>query len=340
MNVNLPQSRYPTADLRLRFFQQLEERVAALPGVESVAYANRMPMRGGWRSGFELDAMPNAELESDFQAVSPGYFATLGIPLMRGRLLSPDDRNDAPPVAIVNQAFARVFLNNADPIGRALVQEPRRIAIVGVVRDIRRKGKVGDLLPEVYLPAAQTNAYPVRLADFAIRSGGDPKRLVNAIEAQVWAVDKDQPISNVRTLEEVIGESAAERRFETLLLVAFAALAVTLAVIGVFGVLSYAVGQRTSELGIRIALGAQPRQILAMVLRQAGSLVAAGAVAGLVAAYVLCRYLETLLFAVRPHDWSIYATAVALLAAVALVAALIPARRGARIDPIAALRDE
>jgi putative ABC transport system permease protein len=204
MNVNLPETRYPTADQRLRFFQQLEERVAALPGVESVAFANRMPMRGGWGSGFRLDAMPDTQLDSDFQAVSPGYFTTLGIPLMRGRLLRREDRTGEPMTAVVNQAFARDFLHNADPIGQRFQWNSQHVAIVGMVRDIRRGGKAAKLLPEVYLPAAQADTYPVRLADFAIRSGVDPRRLVKAIEAQVWALDKDQPVSNVRTLEEIV----------------------------------------------------------------------------------------------------------------------------------------
>ncbi|HUP04902.1 MAG TPA: FtsX-like permease family protein, partial [Bryobacteraceae bacterium] len=338
MNIDLPALRYQTPDLRLRFFQELERRVSALPGIESAAFANRMPMRGGWSSGFRLESSQDEHLEADTQAVSPGYFATLGIPLLRGRLLGAQDRNGAPRVAVVNQAFARVFLKNADPMTCRILRDSRRIEIVGVVGDIRRGGQAAALLPELYLPAAQTDGYPVRLADFAIRSSGDPHALVGAVEQQVWALDRDQPVSNVRTLEEIINASAAERRFETLLLTAFAALAVALAVIGVFGVLSYAVSQRTPELGIRIAMGAQPRQILAMVLRQAGWLVVCGGLAGLAAAYVLSRYLASLLFSVQPHDWTVYLAALALLAVAALAAAAIPARRGARIDPTAALR--
>ena len=163
---------------------------------------------------------------------------------------------------------------------------------------------------------------------------------MNAIQDQIWALDKDQPITNVRTLEEIVSASVALRRFQTWLLAVFAAVAVGLALIGIFGVLSYAVSQRTSELGLRMALGAGPRDILALVLKQAGKWIAVGVVLGLGGAMVLTRYLESFLFDVRRIDWQSYAVAVALLAALALVAALIPARRGAKVDPMSALRCE
>jgi putative ABC transport system permease protein len=238
MNVNLPEPRYGTPQQRLQFFEQLEQRVIALPGVQSVAVANRMPLRGGWSSGMELAAAPGTEYAPDFQAVSPGYFATLGIPLVHGRLLTADDRDGTPNAAVVNQAFAREYLNGADPIGNRLRRSNAPwIEIVGVVNDIRRGGKTEIIKPEVYLPAAQVKLYPVRLADLAVRAAGDPRRLVNAIQEQIWALDKDQPITNVRTLDEIVSASVALRRFQTLLLAVFAATAVGLAVIGIFGVL-------------------------------------------------------------------------------------------------------
>jgi putative ABC transport system permease protein len=243
---------------------------------------------------------------------------------------------------VVNTAFGRRLLNGQDPIGHRLRRGEGRpwITIVGVVNDLRRGGKTEPLTPQVYLPAAQVELYPVRLADLAVRTAGEPRQLANAIQSQVWALDKDQPITTVRTMEEMIDASVSQRRFQTLLLVVFAGVAVGLAVIGIFGVLSYSVSQRTAELGLRMALGAEPRNILALVLKQAGGLIGAGVAIGLAGAYGLTRYLESMLFGIQRTDWRTYLAAVALLGAIAVVASLIPARRGSRVDPIVALRYE
>ena len=193
---------------------------------------------------------------------------------------------------------------------------------------------------EAYLPAAQTGLYPVLLADFAVRTGGNPKQLTQELQRAVWTLDKNQPVTNVRTLTEVMSASTAQRRFQTLLLMVFAFVAVSLTTIGVFGVLSHSVTQRTGELGIRMALGAQPSQIVGLILRQAAGLIAAGTVLGIVGAIGLTRYVQSLLFEVGSHDATTHASAVALLVAAALLAAWIPARRGARVDPVVALRNE
>jgi putative ABC transport system permease protein len=341
MNINLPELRYGAGEARLRFFQQLEERVSALPGVDAVGFANRMPLRGGWSTGIRLDATGDATYTPEAQAVNPGYFPTIGIPLLRGRLLTAEDRRGAPYVAVVNQAFARQYMNNQDPVGHPLQIGTTRpwMTIVGMVNDIRRGGKEEPIKPQLYVPAAQ-NEYPVRLADFAVRTGGNPRQLLKSIQQQVWSLDKDQPVTTVRTLEEIVTASAAQRRFQTTLLLIFAGVAVMLAVIGIYGVLSYAVSQRTSEIGLRMALGAEPRRILALVLRQAGVLIAVGVVLGTAGTFALTRYLTSLLFGVQPGDLATYLAAAALLATVSTVAALVPARRGAKIDPIVALRYE
>jgi putative ABC transport system permease protein len=343
MNINLPQLRYPESQQRLRFFQELSDRVQALPGVQSAAFANRMPLRGGWGGSVYVDYDPLRIFDLDRQAVNLGYFQTLGITLLRGRLFTPDDREGTSPVAVVDQTFARMAYGDADPIGRhiRIRQNGPWMTIIGVVADIRRGGKSAYLGRQLYIPALQTGLYPaVRLADFAVRTAGDPRDLINAIQQQVWALDKDQPVTGVRTMEEIIDASVAERRFETILLLIFAGMAVGLAMLGVFGVLSYAVRQRTSELGIRIALGAPPLAIIRMVMRQAATLVGIGAVAGLAGAWILSRFLQSLLFQVPPHDFATYAAAVVVLAAAAFAAAIIPARRGANVDPIVALRYE
>ena len=245
-------------------------------------------------------------------------------------------------MAIVNQAFSRQYLNGGDPIGRRFRRGPNApwFEIVGLVNDVRRGGKTKDIRPQIYLPAAQTDAYPVRLADFAVRTAGDPRLLVNAIQQQVWSLDKDQPVTGVRTMEELISLSVAAQRFQMLLLTLFAGVAVALAVIGIFGVLSYGVNQRMNELGIRVALGASPRKIMSLVLQQAGVLIAGGVVLGLAGALALTRLVANLLFHVQAHDWATYFAAVAMLAAAGVAAAMIPARRGARVDPIVALRYE
>jgi putative ABC transport system permease protein len=342
MNINLPKLQYPDAPARLQFFQKLEERVRALPGVVSAATANRMPLRGGWSSGIGIDGNPDHRASPDFQAVTPGYFETLGIPLLRGRSLSAQDTASTVPVAVVNQAFAHQLLDDQDPIGHTMQRGPTApmITIIAVVNDIRRAGKDHQIKPEVYLCAGQTNLYPVQLADFAVRTAGEPHALVNAISREVWAVDKDQPVTNVRTMNEIVDEAVAQRRFQTLLLLIFAAVAVTLAIIGIYGVLTYSISQRICELGIRVALGAPPRAIVGLVLRQAGAVIAAGIAMGVAGAYGLTRFLQDLLFEVKTTDWRTYTGAVVLLAAVAVIAALIPARRGARVDPVVALRQE
>jgi len=343
MNVNLPQLRYPTADRRLAFFQELEERVRALPGVQSVAYANRLPLRGGWGTGIQIEGVDSTgSFVPDSQAVSPGYFETLNISLSRGRLLTAEDCKGHPYVAVVNLAFARQYLQGSDPIGRRFRRGPTGMwfSIVGVVNDVRRGGKLKDINPQIYLPAAQTDGYPVRLADLAVRSAGEPRLLVNAIQQQVWAIDKDQPVTAVHTLDELISDSVADQRFQMLLLAVFAGVAVVLAMIGVFGVLSYSVNQRMNELGVRIALGASPAQILRLVMKQAGTLVAAGAAFGLLGSWVLTRFVGHLLFHVQAHDATTYAAAAGALAVVGVAAAMSPAMRGARVDPAVALREQ
>jgi putative ABC transport system permease protein len=281
--------------------------------------------------------------DDDFQAISPGYFETLGIPLVRGRLFTSRDRAGQPAVSVVNQAFVRRFLPlEGDPIGHGLRRSPQApwITIVGVVNDIRRGGKTAPVNPQVYLSAAQIELYPVRLADFAVRAGVDPQQLVIDIRKQVWEVDKDQPVTNVKTMEEIISASVAQRRFQMMLLLVFAAVALSLASIGIFGVLSHAVSQRTPELGIRMALGAGRRDILALVFRQAAALISAGIAIGVAGALALSRYVQSLLFGVQPQDWGAYSIAISVFLLVALLASAIPARRATRVDPMVALRYE
>jgi predicted permease len=342
MRITLPEVRYPTPERRAAFFEDLAERANQLPGMQAVAFANNFPLKGGWSSNFRPEGQADAGKDADYQAVSPGYFSTLGIALQRGRLLTPADRAGAEPVAVVNTALVHQFFSSEDPIGRRFRRSEQTpwATIVGVVSDVRRGGKAGKLNPQVYFSAAQTALYPVRLSEFSFRSAGDPKQLVTAVQKQVWAIDKDLPVTNVRTYDEIVSQSVSERRFQTLLLGLFASLALILAMVGIYGVISYSVSQRTPEIGIRMALGATRGGILKMVMGRAMLLVAVGIAAGWAGAFALSRYLKSLLFEVKPGDPWTYASLAILLAMVALAAALIPARRATRVDPMIALRYE
>ncbi|HYM25000.1 MAG TPA: ABC transporter permease [Vicinamibacterales bacterium] len=344
LNIALPDVRYDTPDKRLAFFERLAVRVQALPGVRNVAFANRFPMRGGWSSSANFEgSQPNDYFVADFQAVNPPYFATLGIPLARGRTISDDDRAGRPASAVVNQAFVQKFLPHVDPIGRRFARSgPRQpmITIVGVVGDIRRGGKTANVQPEVYLAAAQTNVYPVRLADVAVRTAGDPRALVTSLQEAVWTIDPDQPITNVKTLDEVLSASLADRRFNLILLACFAVLAVGLAIVGVYGVVAYAASERTREIGIRIALGAAPEDVVSLVVRGGLVWAIAGVAAGLAGAWGVTRLMAGLLFGITPTDPPTFAAIAAVMVLVSLGASYIPARRAAAVDPVRALRSE
>jgi predicted permease len=346
VRTTLPMAKYPTGDARLAFFTAVEERLASTPGVESVGFTNTLPLRGGWSSGFRIEGEPEpAEgfLSSGFQAVSPGYFRTLGMPLLRGRGIEATDVTTTMPVAVVSEAFERVHLGGRDAIGRRLSRGPGApmITIVGVIPDVRRDGRAEVIEPQVYLPAAQTSIYPVRLSEIAVRSAsGDPQQLVPAIRAAVWAVDADQPLTRVTTLEDTLLAQSAERRFQTTLFAIFAALALTLASIGTYGVIAYLVSQRTPEIGVRMALGASRGRIYRWLLARTAVLIVAGTLAGAVLARLLATAIETQLFDVAPGDLATYAGASGTLIAVGLAACLLAVRRASRISPTVALRYE
>jgi predicted permease len=344
-NVVLPMEQYSSPQARLAFFDALTEKVKAIPGVQGVTFANRLPLRGNWSSGFSFETPPNSGaknegLNAGFQSVSVEYFDVFRIPLVSGRALTAADRSGAQPVALVNGAFGRAFFGDASPIGRRLHrgQNMPWITVVGVVADIRRGGRLADVEPQVYLSAAQTELYPLPLSDFAIRVDGAPRSLAESVRAAIWSVDPNQPVTNMRTLDEVLRLRVAERRFQTFLFGFFAALALALALVSVYGVVDYAVRQRTSEIGLRMALGADAPGILRWMLGQSLGLVAAGGVAGIAGAAWLSRYVRTLLFGIEPTDVLTYAGAAVVLGLAALAASYLAARRATRVDPATALR--
>ena len=341
--VRLPNAKYADQRSRAVFFQELATRIQAIPTVRHVAFANQFPMRGGWGGGFKLVGGSSEMLEADFQAVSPDYFTTLGIPLMRGRLLTSADRDGSLRVAVVSQTFVRDFAGGRDPIGMQFNRgdpEMPIVTIVGVVGEVRRDGKAAKVTPQVYLAAAQTDVYPVRLSAVAVRATSDPYALVGSIQQAVWSIDPDQPITGVRTLDEVLAASTAQRRFNMTLLGLFASLAVALALIGVYAVIAYNVGQRTREIGIRMALGAGRGNVMSMVVRTGLRWALVGVVAGIAGALALSRLMTDFLFDINGTDPITFATMAAAMIGVALAASYIPARRAASVNPIVALRTD
>ena len=343
-DLDLPEAKYPSARARLAFFASLEQRLAGLPGVTAAAFG-RLPLRGHWSSTFETAEHPAVDAaasrqSADFQMVSAGYFKTLGIPLAAGRAFDGGDRDGAAPVVIVNAAMARRWFPHGDALGHRLRRSgaPAWRTIVGVVGAVHLYGQAQEVAPQVYLPAAQTDSYPMAIAGCAVRAARGPEALLKAVQREVWSLDRDQPLTRVEVLRDTVTHNLAQRRFQAILLFAFAALALVLALLGIYGVVAYAVAQRTAEIGLRIALGARRADIFSLVLRQGMLLVGLGVAGGLAGALAASRALASLLFHVAPFDPATFLTLAALAAATALAACCLPARRAAAADPMTALR--
>ena len=328
------------------FYQAVVQRVAVLPGVARAAAVSYLPLgREGARYRFNVEGQPPLDPQrrpgADFYAVTPGYFATLGIPLLQGRDLGPQDRWDAPGSVVINASIARRFWPNQDPIGKRLTfgepDEDAWLTVVGVVPDVKQRSLGGEARPQVYAAEAQ-----VGVSDMALvaRTDLEPVTLAPAIREIVRALDKDVPVSDVRTLDDLRSASISTERFRTLMISTFALVALLLAAIGVYGVISYGVAQRSREIGIRMALGARRPEILRLVVRDGMLPVVAGVVLGVLGAAGLSRPIGSLLYAVQPLDPPTFAAVSTLICAVALAACLLPARRAARVDPMRALRSE
>jgi predicted permease len=274
--------------------------------------------------------------------VLPNYFQTMGIQLLQGRTFTAQDGRESPRVAIVNETFVKRYFPNDDPIGKRFTfgdggPNAQWMSIVGVVRDTKRQGVDQPIGIESWMPLAQR---PAGSMDVVIRTTGDPLALSNAAREAVWSLDRDLPIPRIQTMEQNLSARVAQRRLNMLLLGLFASLALVLAAVGIYGVVSYAVTQRTNEIGIRVALGAQASDVLRLVIGGGMKLALAGVVIGLVMTFVLTRLMASLLFGVSATDPVTFAAIAALLFGVALVACLIPARRATKVDPMVALRYE
>ena len=340
----LPDSKYKEEDQQVRFYKELLPRLQAVPGVQSAAVALPMPYtNSNMDLIFTLDDRPQPPPDRPFDAnirmVSAGYFEMMGIRRLDGRTFdSRDDDPNAPPVMVINETFAKTYWPHGGALGRHATTglgKPKPYEIVGIVKDVRR-GLDQKLEPEMYVPFAKN---PMQFLFVAVR-GPNPKSLERQLTAEVEAVDRDQPIANVKTMDELMADSLAQRRVVMVLLAIFAVLALVLASVGIYGVMSYTVTQRTRELGIRMALGAQQGQVLQMVVRQGLRLALIGVAIGLVGAFALTRVMASLLYGVSATDPITFVAIAVLLVGVALVASFVPARRATRVDPMIALRGE
>ena len=349
VTTNLPRNKYGEPPKRTAFYQQALERIKALPGVTSAACTTAAPL--AWKGGSSgISAEQGAQMPGTGNSVlhrqiSPDYFQTLGIPLCQGRRFNKHDGPESLPVAIINETMVRQFWQDEDVLGKrfkfGFPDSPNPwITIVGIAGDVKQMGLDAPVRAETYFPYQQISYFSFAPNNLVIRTVGDPLSLVAAIRQAVWAVDRDQPISNIRTMEEILAGEVSQRRLGMSLLAAFAALALLLAALGIYGVLSYAVTQRTPEIGVRLALGAQPRDVLRMVVSDGLRLVLLGLGIGLTASFALTRVMANLLFGVRANDPLTFVTVSLLLILVSLIACYLPARRAMKVDPLVALRHE
>jgi putative ABC transport system permease protein len=345
MEVSLPPDSYDDKTKRLYFYQQLLSRVEALPGVMKTGAVNIVPFSSNNNSNtFQIVGQPRfRQGEEPFVQVrvaTPGYFDAIGTGLRRGRLFTAQDDVKAGRVILVNETFAKRFLPGQEPIGQRLHlggEDKETHEIIGVVADVKNDDLEEIVDPTSYLPYSQN---PNRTMNLIIRGTQDPTRLVSAVRSEVSALDPVLPVSNVKTVSQMIYERISPKRLMTYILAVFALSALLLASVGIYGVMSYAVTQRTQEIGIRMALGAQAADVLKLVLRNGMSLALIGVAIGLAGAFALTRLLVNLLFQVTPTDKVTFAGVAMALIFIALLACYIPARRATKVDPLVALRYE
>ncbi|HEY6404033.1 MAG TPA: FtsX-like permease family protein, partial [Blastocatellia bacterium] len=345
-NVFLGNEKYRGSTQQINFYQQALQRIEKLPGVISAAIANLPPFSMDSDHVFTIagqpEPAPDAIPVANHRVISPQYFRTLEIPLIRGRAFTEQDVAGAPGVVIINEALARRYFPNEDPIGKQIklgryMEDNPLHTIVGIVGNIKHRGLYSEFEPEFYYSYSQT---PVHFSSIVARTHGDPLSLTTAVRTAVSEADKDLPLIRPRTMEMAISDSVGRQRLNMILLGIFGALALALAAVGIYGVMAYTVTQRTREIGIRMALGARRRDVLKSVIGQGMSLAASGVGIGLLGAFLATRLMETLLFGVKPTDPATFGGIALLLLGVAFFACLIPARRATKVDPVVALRFE
>jgi putative ABC transport system permease protein len=348
MNVVLPKTKYPDHARRSAFYTELLHRVEALPGVKSVAVTTNLPLyRQGNSIGITIEGRPEPAPGQKpivvTRVISSHYFQTMGIQLTQGRQFGAEDRLDSPAVVVVSETMARKYWPGEDATGKRIAAgKPESpddwITVVGVVKDVRQFGLDADPKPQMYLSYEQAGFFEPN--DLVVSTSVEPLSLAATVRKAVWEVDKDQPVSNIRTMEDILSESIARQSFSMLLFGLFAVLALVLAAVGIYGVMSYSVAQRTREIGLRMALGAQRSDVLKMVVGQGLKLVLIGVVFGLAAAFILTRLMSSLLFGVSATDPITFITISLVLISVAVLSSFLPAHRATKVDPMVALRAE
>jgi len=330
------------------FYDELLPRLRALPGVTSVAAGFPIPLsRYNITIGFSIEGRPMAkgdEPDAPVSVITPGFFRTLGIPLLSGRDFTPRDDSKSPAVVIVNQAFARQYFPGENPIGKHIkpgigdgITNDAVREIVGVVGDVKRQGITAEMAPQYYLPFPQALILSPPLV---LRTAGDPLSLVGPLRDELAQLDSNIPLYRVSTVDDYVSLAAAQPRFQTVLITCFAVLALLLSAIGLYAVLSYMVAQRTMEIGLRLALGAQRDNVLGLILRRGMMLAGIGLAVGVIAALVLTRFMQEMLYGVGRFDPATFVGVSAVLLLVSLVASSVPAYRAARLDPMQTLREQ
>jgi putative ABC transport system permease protein len=346
--INLPEARYADGSKWVAFFQQALRGINSLPGVKNVAVGNSVPLTGiNDQGSFRIEGRPEPPVGEDGPhanrpRVSMDYFNAVGIQLMKGRLFNEHDLSDSPYVAVISDLAARTYWPSESAIGKRVSVDsvngkPQWRQVVGIVRGTRHFGLEAPPKPEIYLPYTQA---PSPFMTLVVRTQGDPSGLVPAIRREIAAIDPQEAGFAFQTMEELMATSESRRRFQVILLTAFAALATFLAAIGIYGVMSYTVAQRTGEIGLRMALGAHPREVVQMILKQGISVTSIGIIIGIGGSIALSRAFTGLLFGVSPLDPLTFAGVIVILLLTAVLSAYLPSRRAAAIDPLIALREE
>ncbi|HEX8775378.1 MAG TPA: ABC transporter permease [Pyrinomonadaceae bacterium] len=346
MRLVLPNNKYPEDYQRTAFFRQAIERIGRLPGVQSASAVSFLPFAGiGSATRFTIEGRPAPQAgdapTTDVRVTDANYFRTMNIPLLQGRSFTEQEATEKRGVVIINETLARQYFAGEDPIGKRITvnmgSEPKPTVIIGVVGDIRHVDLNSEIRPMVYWTHPELAYSSMTIV---LRTAGEPMSLAAATQREIQAIDPDQPVSDIRTMEQLLSASVARTRFNALLLALFAGLALILASVGIYGVMAYSVVQRTREIGIRIALGAEARDVVRMIVGQGMILTLVGIGLGLVAAFALTRLMSSLLFGVSATDPLTFAVVSLLLSAVAFLACYIPARRATKVDPMVALRYE